>query len=72
MRNLNLQSLFINNLIEHQSPTLVYLQNNICINGFILSQDNKVIVVKDKNGIQVLYKNAISSIVPKETEVEKI
>ena len=61
---LNLQAIFIDDLIQNQTQTLVYLQNNICMNGFLLSHDERVLVIKDKNGMQIFYKDAIASIVP--------
>ena len=63
--NSGLEADFINNLIQNQTPTLIYLQNSICINGFLLAEDRKILVAKDKAGIQVLYKKGISSIVEK-------
>ncbi|HCK04166.1 MAG TPA: RNA chaperone Hfq [Methylophilaceae bacterium] len=63
VKNMNLQDLFLNQVIEEKVSVSIYLLNGIKLQGQIESFDQYVIVL---NGAfpQLIYKHAISTIVP--------
>lgn len=60
---LQVQDPFLNALRRKRIPVAVYLINGIKLQGQIESFDQFVVLLKN-NGSQMVYKNAISSIVP--------
>lgn len=62
-KSLNLQEPFLNALRRDQVPVALYLINGIKLQGTIASFDQFSILLHN-NGDQLVYKHAISTIVP--------
>ena len=63
-KNQNLQDLFLNQLRKEKTPVVVYLTNGVRLKGAIKGFDNFVIVLKDAGTLQMIYKHAVSTIIP--------
>jgi len=59
----NLQDSYLNQLRKDRTPVVVYLTNGVRLRGVIKGFDNFVLVLKE-TGQQLIYKHAISTIVP--------
>ncbi len=59
----NLQDRFLNYLRKERIPVVIYLINGTRLKGIIKSFDNFVVLIKQGNH-QLIYKHAISTIVP--------
>jgi host factor-I protein len=62
-KNHNLQELFLNQVRKEKIPVVIFLTNGVRLKGLIKGFDNFVVLLKDSNE-QLIYKHAISSIVP--------
>lgn len=62
-KRFNLQDAFLNILRKERVPVSVYLVNGIKLQGRIESFDQYVIMLRN-NASQMIYKHAISTIVP--------
>lgn len=62
-KNHNLQELFLNQVRKDRTPVVIFLTNGVRLKGIIKGFDNFVLLLKDANE-QLIYKHAISSIVP--------
>lgn len=62
-RQPNLQDIFLNHLRKEKIPVTVCLINGVRLKGIIKGFDNFVILMKQE-GQQLIYKHAISSIIP--------
>lgn len=63
-RPVNLQDAFLNQVRrEHQRITL-FLMNGVKMGGVVRGFDNFVVVVEDRGMQQVIYKHAISTMIP--------
>lgn len=60
----NLQDIFLNTLKKEQTPVSIFLVNGIKLQGKIDSFDQYAIMLKSKESQQMVYKHAISTIVP--------
>ncbi len=63
-KNQNLQDLFLNQLRKEKTPVVVYLTNGVRLKGAIKGFDNFVIILKDAANVQMIYKHAVSTIIP--------
>lgn len=65
-KSLNLQDQYLNNLRKDEVKLSIYLVNGIKLSGIVASFDQYVIVLKDNDNTvnQLIYKHAISTIVP--------
>jgi host factor-I protein len=59
----NLQDNYLNHLRKEKTPVVVYLTNGVRLKGVIKGFDNFVIVLRESTQ-QLIYKHAISTIVP--------
>jgi host factor-I protein len=59
-----LQDLYLNTLRKEHILVSVYLVNGIKLHGHVDSFDQFVVVLKNNNISQMVYKHAISTIVP--------
>lgn len=59
----NLQDVFLNQMRKEKVPVTMYLVNGARISGTIKGFDNFVILMKQDNQ-QLVYKHAISTIIP--------
>ena len=66
MAMIQLQDPYLNGLRKEQIPVSIYLINGIKLSGLVASFDQYVVILNDpKNTIgQLIYKHAISTIVP--------
>jgi host factor-I protein len=64
----NIQDIFLNQLRKEKIPVIIYLTNGVRLKGIIKGFDNFVIILRE-NATSLVYKHAISTIVP-EKEVE--
>ena len=59
----NLQDVYLNRIRKEKIPVVVYLVNGVRLTGTIRGFDNFVILLRHE-GQQLVYKHAISTIVP--------
>ena len=55
---------FINDLINNQRLVTIFLISGIKLEGTIVSLDSDTVTLKGSNNIQLVYKHAISTILP--------
>jgi host factor-I protein len=63
----NLQDMFLNILRKEKVPVSIYLVNGIKLQGHIESFDAFVLILAHHDSNQLVYKHAISTIVPAQT-----
>ncbi|RME62796.1 MAG: RNA chaperone Hfq [Nitrospirae bacterium] len=59
----NLQDLFLNQLRKDKTPVTIYLTNGVRLKGVIKGFDPYVVLLKEST-VSMVYKHAISTIVP--------
>ncbi|MGH1539401.1 MAG: RNA chaperone Hfq [Arenicella sp.] len=59
-----LQDPFLNTLRKERTPVAIYLVNGIKLQGQVESFDQFVIVLKNPTVNQMIYKHAVSTVVP--------
>lgn len=64
VKNQLLQNPFLNTLRKEHVSVSIYLVNGIKLQGTVESYDQYVILLKNSSVIQMVYKHAISTIVP--------
>jgi host factor-I protein len=64
MNIINLQDSFLNNVRRERITITVYLNNGFKLTGTVLGFDNYVIFIETDRGQQLIYKHAITSILP--------
>jgi host factor-I protein len=62
----SLQDNFLNQLRKEKIPVVVYLTNGVRLKGVIKGFDSFVILLRESNE-QLIYKHAISTIVPEKS-----
>lgn len=55
---------FIKDLIDHHKFVTIFLISGIKLEGTITSSDSNTLTLKGTNNIQLVYKHAISTILP--------
>ena len=55
---------FINDLVNNRKLVTVFLISGIKLEGTIVSSDSNTLTLKGSNNIQLVYKHAISTILP--------
>lgn len=60
----NLQDVFLNQMRKQHEPVTVFLMNGIKLQGIITWFDNYSMLLKREGHIQLVYKHAISTIMP--------
>ncbi len=60
----NLQDLFLNQIRKDNSLVTIYLVSGVQIKGFVKGFDNFTVVIETDNKQQLIYKHAISTIIP--------
>lgn len=63
-KGINLQDAFLFVARRDRVPVTLYLTNGVRMNGTIDSYDSYIIMVKGDDGLKMVYKHAISTIVP--------
>lgn len=62
--NINLQDIFLNKVRKENKEVSIYLINGYQIKGTIKGFDNYVIIMESGEKQQLIYKHAISTIIP--------
>ncbi|GMT48051.1 MAG: RNA-binding protein Hfq [bacterium] len=62
-KNQNLQDSFLNQLRKEKIHVVVYLTNGVRLRGVIKGFDSFVVLLKEAT-VQMIYKHAISTVVP--------
>ena len=60
----NIQDLFLNTVRKNKAPLTMYLVNGIKLQGIVVSFDNFCVMVRRDSHLQLVYKHAISTIMP--------
>ncbi|NLJ57645.1 MAG: RNA chaperone Hfq [Tissierellia bacterium] len=64
MITINLQDSFLNNVRKERTTITVFLNNGFKLVGTVIGFDNYVIFIQSDKGQQLVYKHAITSILP--------
>jgi len=64
MNNINLQDSFLNTVRREKITITVFLNNGYKLTGTVVGFDNYVVFVETDKGQQLIYKHAITSILP--------
>ncbi len=65
--SLNLQDIFLNQVRKERVPITIYLVNGFQIKGLVKGFDSYIIVIESDGKQQMIYKHAISTILPSRT-----
>ena len=65
--NINLQDVFLNRARKENLNLTVYLINGYQIKGIVKGFDNYTIILKSEGKQQLIYKHAISTIIPSQS-----
>lgn len=62
--NINLQDVFLNQVRKNSTPITIYLVNGFQLKGLVRGFDNYTIVLDNDGKQQLVYKHAVSTIMP--------
>jgi len=60
----NLQDVFLNHVRKNKVPVTVFLVNGVKLQGFISWFDNFSVLLRRDGHVQLIYKHAISTVMP--------
>lgn len=60
----NVQDVFLNHLRKNKTPTTVFLINGVKLQGVVTWFDNFSVLLRRESHAQLVYKHAISTIMP--------
>ena len=60
----NLQDVFLNNIRKNKTPVTVFLVNGVKLQGIITWFDNFCLLLRRDQHSQLVYKHAISTVMP--------
>ncbi len=63
-RTQNLQDLFLNSVRKTKNPLTIFLINGVKLTGVVTSFDNFCVLLRRDGHSQLVYKHAISTIMP--------
>ncbi|MDN2564657.1 RNA chaperone Hfq [Aquibium sp. A9E412] len=63
-RSQNLQDLFLNSVRKNKTPLTIFLINGVKLTGVVTSFDNFCVLLRRDGHSQLVYKHAISTIMP--------
>jgi host factor-I protein len=63
-RNQNLQDTFLNNVRKNKTPLTIFLVNGVKLQGVVTWFDNFCVLLRRDGLSQLVYKHAISTIMP--------
>lgn len=63
-QQINLQDVFLNHVRKEKTSITVFLVNGVQIRGFVIGFDSYVLVLDSDGKQEVIYKHAISTIIP--------
>ncbi len=61
---INLQDLFLNQVRKDKTTVVVYLTNGFQLKGYVKGFDNFIVILETEGKQQMIYKHAISTIIP--------
>lgn len=61
---INLQDIFLNQVRKDKIVVVIYLTNGFQLKGIVRGFDNFIVVLEAENKQQMIYKHAISTIIP--------
>lgn len=64
MNAINLQDSFLNNVRKEKITITIFLNNGYKLTGTVIGFDNYVVFIETDKGQQLVYKHAITSILP--------
>ena len=64
MKNLNLQDVFLNQARKDRMSITIYLVNGFQFRGVVKGFDNYTVILESEGKQQLVYKRAISTIIP--------
>jgi len=64
MNAINLQDSFLNNVRREKITITIFLNNGYKLTGIVIGFDNYVVFIETDKGQQLVYKHAITSILP--------
>ena len=65
-RSQNVQEVFLNSIRKEKTPVTVFLINGVKLQGIVTWFDNFSLLLKREAHVQLVYKHAISTIMPTE------
>ena len=65
-RSQNVQEIFLNSIRKEKIPVTVFLINGVKLQGIVTWFDNFSLLLKREAHVQLVYKHAISTIMPSE------
>lgn len=63
-KNQNLQDVFLNHIRKIKMPVTIFLVNGVKLQGVIIWFDNFCVLLRRDNHSQLVYKHAISTVMP--------
>ena len=60
----NIQDVFLNYVRKNKTPVTVFLVNGVKLQGFISGFDNFCVLLRRDSQVQLVYKHAISTVMP--------
>ena len=63
-KNQNLQDTFLNSVRKTKTPLTIFLVNGVKLQGVVTWFDNFCVLLRREGQIQLVYKHAISTIMP--------
>ena len=66
-KTVNLQDVFLNRVRKDKLPVTMFLMNGFQLRGTVTGFDSFVVVLESEGKQQMIYKHAISTIVPAKT-----
>ena len=63
-KNQNLQDIFLNSVRKSKLPLTIFLVNGVKLQGVVTWFDNFCVLLRREGQIQLVYKHAISTIMP--------
>jgi host factor-I protein len=63
-KNLQLQEHFLNHVRKNKIPLTVFLTNGVRLQGIVTWYDNFCVLIRRDTSVQMVYKHAISTIMP--------
>ena len=60
----NLQDVFLNNIRKNKTPVTIFLVNGVKLQGIVTWFDNFSVLLRRDNHSQLVYKHAISTVMP--------
>ncbi|MGE4351597.1 MAG: RNA chaperone Hfq [Bdellovibrionales bacterium] len=59
-----IQDILLGHLCQHKVPTTIFLVNGVKLQGMVTSFDDESVLLRRDGHVQLVYKHAISTIMP--------